>query len=469
MARHRKATKPSAGVGSTTAIAAAAVVIVLAIITALALQPDAATAAPRTPAPLLSAAACGCGRFRWRKREPLLPLSGITEKRLALLQRLQAALGKAHGAGLQYAEQRQRDPEHPDAELRRAGAELAAAFAEMTSTLVVGGCPGLQGRAEAEAGDTVSGPECVLEFQTEAELKLYNPGQEKLLKIAGDTHEYADEALYAEIGAALGLSCTPTDPTYVMCVGNLYQRLIILHRHHLRQPADASRWYRAAVALRGPTGGPLLPWPSEWHIGLDFRPGLRSMPYWEGADAPELAKVMERGYATIKAELGRLRAQEHGRWDQDDYFLQKPGAGAWTEVNLFRGGEWDPELCAVMPKTCEMLAAVPSVVGPQPGVLDGGTSTFHNQVAIFRMTPGTQLAPHAGPANYRLYCHLGLVVPPGPRLQVGPGPARAWEEGKALCFDDSHVHEAWHGGNASTGDRFVLMAAWWHPDLAREG
>ena len=84
------------------------------------------------------------------------------------------------------------------------------------------------------------------------------------------------------------------------------------------------------------------------------------------------------------------------------------------------------------------------------------------------MAPGTRLAPHAGPANYRLYCHLGLVVPGtpggprGPRLRVGEGPAREWGEGEVMCFDDSYVHEAWHDGE---GDRYVLMAAWWHPDL----
>ena len=85
-----------------------------------------------------------------------------------------------------------------------------------------------------------------------------------------------------------------------------------------------------------------------------------------------------------------------------------------------------------------------------------------NQVAIFKMGPQTKLAPHAGAANYRLYCHLGLIVPEGPWLRVGQGSARKPKEGKTICFDDSFVHEA---GNTGDKDRYVLMFSWWHPDF----
>merc|ERR1711865_525913 len=78
------------------------------------------------------------------------------------------------------------------------------------------------------------------------------------------------------------------------------------------------------------------------------------------------------------------------------------------------------------------------------------------------MGPGTILKPHTGPVNFHLYCHLGLVTPPGAKIRVGSGKAREWEEGKALCFDDSYDHEAWHDG---TEPRYVLMITLWHPDL----
>merc|ERR1739848_55931 len=88
------------------------------------------------------------------------------------------------------------------------------------------------------------------------------------------------------------------------------------------------------------------------------------------------------------------------------------------------------------------------------------------EAGYFRLRPGTHLKPHTGPVNFHLYCHLGLIVPKGPRLRVGSGKPRKWEEGKAICFDDSYVHEAWHDG---TEDRYVLMVTFWHPDLGTPG
>ena len=39
------------------------------------------------------------------------------------------------------------------------------------------------------------------------------------------------------------------------------------------------------------------------------------------------------------------------------------------------------------------------------------------------------------------------------------------EEGKALIFDDSYNHEAWHDGSQT---RILLILDFWHPDLANE-
>lgn len=123
-------------------------------------------------------------------------------------------------------------------------------------------------------------------------------------------------------------------------------------------------------------------------------------------------------------------------------------------------GTWS-KACEVMPRTCKLLRSRPEVAGPPPASSWKGSQS--NGVALFRLRPGSRLKPHTGPANYRLYCHLGLVVPPGPWLRVGPGVEREWREGEALCFDDSYVHEAWHNG---TEDRYVMMVSYWHPDLA---
>ena len=77
---------------------------------------------------------------------------------------------------------------------------------------------------------------------------------------------------------------------------------------------------------------------------------------------------------------------------------------------------------------------------------------------------GTHLAAHCGPSNFRLRCHLGLVVPSGVRIRVGDE-VREWEAGKCLIFDDSFEHEVWHDGDE---DRVVLICDLWHPDVDLE-
>ena len=63
------------------------------------------------------------------------------------------------------------------------------------------------------------------------------------------------------------------------------------------------------------------------------------------------------------------------------------------------------------------------------------------------MQENTHIRPHFGPTNTQLKAHLGLVVPqrsgdgtaaPCTTMRVGQE-ERAWEEGKALLFDDSFL------------------------------
>ena len=62
------------------------------------------------------------------------------------------------------------------------------------------------------------------------------------------------------------------------------------------------------------------------------------------------------------------------------------------------------------------------------------------EAAYFRLEPGARLRPHSGPANFRLYCHLGLRVEAGGRalLRVGDE-QRPWREGETLCFFELRV------------------------------
>src|ERR1700744_1142989 len=78
------------------------------------------------------------------------------------------------------------------------------------------------------------------------------------------------------------------------------------------------------------------------------------------------------------------------------------------------------------------------------------------------MRAGTHIAPHCGPTNLRLRCHLGIAVPAGDcAIRVGDE-TRFWTEGECLVFDDHFEHEAW---NHTGEDRIVLIVDLWHPSL----
>ena len=50
-------------------------------------------------------------------------------------------------------------------------------------------------------------------------------------------------------------------------------------------------------------------------------------------------------------------------------------------------------------------------------------------VYFSRVKPGTHITPHCGPANVKLRCHLGLIVPDNCWMRVGTE-TRTWEPGK---------------------------------------
>jgi ornithine lipid ester-linked acyl 2-hydroxylase len=72
------------------------------------------------------------------------------------------------------------------------------------------------------------------------------------------------------------------------------------------------------------------------------------------------------------------------------------------------------------------------------------------------LSPHKHIPAHGGPYKGVLRCHLALIVPPPEgacRIRVG-NDVRAWNEGKAMVFDDTWEHEAW---NESDGTRVVLF------------
>lgn len=78
------------------------------------------------------------------------------------------------------------------------------------------------------------------------------------------------------------------------------------------------------------------------------------------------------------------------------------------------------------------------------------------------LSPGKHIPPHRGPYAGVLRLHLGLLVPePREKCRIRIGDqCYAWEEGKAMVFDDTYNHEVW---NDTDGYRVVLFVDFQRP------
>jgi aspartyl/asparaginyl beta-hydroxylase (cupin superfamily) len=86
-------------------------------------------------------------------------------------------------------------------------------------------------------------------------------------------------------------------------------------------------------------------------------------------------------------------------------------------------------------------------------------------MALFSLLKAdSHIRPHHGLFNFRLICHLPLIVPGDCMLRVG-NQQRPWQEGQMLIFDDSMEHEAW---NRSDRQRIILLFEIWRPEISKE-
>lgn len=153
-------------------------------------------------------------------------------------------------------------------------------------------------------------------------------------------------------------------------------------------------------------------------------------------------------HAKIRAELAAVTdPASHGFLPVDEPLLRD---GRWDQVVLYESGHRFDDACARFPVTAGVVEAVPEATHAGPGV-----------VTLSWLYPGARIKPHCGGSNARLRVHLGVVVPPGPRMRVGDEEF-GWEEGRCVVFDDSFEHEVWHDGDQP---RVVLLMDVSHPDL----
>lgn len=172
-------------------------------------------------------------------------------------------------------------------------------------------------------------------------------------------------------------------------------------------------------------------------------PGLRAQPVYDSSEFAWTPRLVNN-FETIRQEVLdfstslTLDAQPQGLTDQ----------GRWSVLYFYKGGRRVEATTRACRRTSEVVDSI-------PGAGEAG------QTYLSVLRDGTHIKPHFGPSNTKLRCHLGIVVPEGPRIRIGEE-SYEWREGQCLVFDDSFEHEVW---NNSGSQRVVLIIDFWHPDL----
>jgi aspartyl/asparaginyl beta-hydroxylase (cupin superfamily) len=124
----------------------------------------------------------------------------------------------------------------------------------------------------------------------------------------------------------------------------------------------------------------------------------------------------------------------------------------WTAIHLIERGVPVAANTEHCPETMAFLAGM-----DQPAIAGCAANAMFSLLA-----PRTHIPPHVGVANFRLLCHLPLIVPHRCWFRVG-AETRDFAEGQAWVFDDTIEHEA---RNETDALRVILIFDLWHPDLS---
>jgi hypothetical protein len=188
-----------------------------------------------------------------------------------------------------------------------------------------------------------------------------------------------------------------------------------------------------------------LPTPPVW--GEERR---KDLPIWS---------ALEDNFQMIKNEVEKAMEIPDAVDEAYRFLFQ---GGNWTQILLFHDRKYTEQCEKFMPKTCEMLKKVlpDREVHHYPW-----TSNQNEQALILKMTPGTDVETHCGPANNILNVHLGISGVEGAKLIVA-GEEYEWQEGKVITWDGSYHHTA-HCKECKK-DRIIMMVRYMHPDITKE-
>lgn len=195
--------------------------------------------------------------------------------------------------------------------------------------------------------------------------------------------------------------------------------------------------------------------PTHFHY-----PGLREVEFHDRSLFPWLDSL-EALTETIAAELDQVanapQAElvpyvQYGASEPLAQWRELNHSRDWTAIHLIERGrriERNVEHC---PQTMEFLSGL-----SQPRIEGCGANAMFSLLA-----PQTSIPPHVGVANFRLLCHLPLIIPGKCWFRVGED-VREWQRGTAWIFDDSIEHEA---RNETDLLRVIMIFDIWHPDLS---
>ncbi|CAK9092625.1 unnamed protein product, partial [Durusdinium trenchii] len=221
-----------------------------------------------------------------------------------------------------------------------------------------------------------------------------------------------------------------------------------------------SAWKRARSVFRGstrvfpevlPEEEAAIPWPSVLETLTVWVRGLSRQPFWSCHQAWPFVKHLE-------AQFGRILTEAVSAAPQ----LQKAypylfAAGSWQNLFLYRGHNWNAEVCSVMPLTCQLLLPeIPTKPG-LPYVMPN-----NEEIILFRSVGGAYVGPHTGAVNNQINIHLTLKGGKGVYLEVA-GERVELEAGKAVCFQDSYLHSVEHSDDGAQ-ERLSLVVRVLHPD-----
>ena len=181
--------------------------------------------------------------------------------------------------------------------------------------------------------------------------------------------------------------------------------------------------------------------------------GLLAKPFWTEEEFVSDVTILESETSNI---VGEFEHVYNNIWPEG-WLVNNTANGEWAVFHLINQGCFVKANCDRCPKTFDILKKLVCA-------MSNSKNLFAN-ASFSVVQSGTDIAPHYGPTNVRIRCHLGLKVsdPQSSYITVD-GKRGSWEAGKCLIFDDSFLHEV-HHEDVEQEARAVLLVDMWHPEL----